>query len=470
MRIALINPAVSQEKAYGWWFRHFGSVLPPLGLASLAAVLEKNNFDVSIIDANLLGLSDAQVINKLKGCLPQLIGLTATTLSIENAENLAESIKFHFPEIPVAIGGPHVSGYGKKTLEDCPFFDYGIKGEGEIVFAHLAECLSCGKDVGPFLESLIYRKGESVVETQQAAPIKDIDTLPFSARHLLPPLAAYRPKITEFKKLPLAHIFTSRGCPFSCIFCQTPMGKKVRFHSSGYIVDEIESLVKKYGARELKINDDTFNLDQDRVVRIFEALMRRGIRIPWTCNFRVDTAKDRAFLKTIKDLGCWMIKPGLESGSQKVLNALKKGTNLEQIRQVCAWAKSAGLKIQASFIIGSPLDTKSTIQETIRFARTLPIDYPTFSFMTPFPGTELWRSADRYGVFQFEKFSDLALGSNPTFIPFGLTKQELLDFYKSAYASTYLNPKAFLRLFINIQHTSQLLRLGLAAGSFMRKQ
>ena len=469
MKISLINPCVNQELAYGKRFKRLGAVLPPLGLCYLAGVLKKERYMVDIVDVNLLNLSHEDILKKIKEELPNVIGLYATTLGIEIAEDLAKSIKDNFPQIYVVIGGPHISGYGKDILK-CEYFDFGIMGEGEYSFLNLMKHLESGGENFEGLKGLVYHRDGEIVQNEPVLPIQNLDEIPFPARGLLSPIKNYHPKIMLFKEQPLAHIFTSRGCPYRCIFCQTSFGKKVRFHSAEYVADEITMLVNDFGAREIKINDDTFSLKEDRVLNIFRILKKRGIIIPWSCNVRVDTIKDRSFLKAMKDSGCWLIRPGLESGNQKVLDTLKKGITLEQSRRVCHWAREVGLKIQASFIIGNPLDTEETILETIDFAKSLPIHYPSFSLMTPFPGTELWETVGEYGSFSYNKFSDLALSHNPTFIPKGLDKEKLIYLYKKAYRDTYLNPNMILRQLKGIDSFVEVKRLWSAAFSFLSGQ
>jgi radical SAM superfamily enzyme YgiQ (UPF0313 family) len=233
------------------------------------------------------------------------------------------------------------------------------------------------------------------------------------------------------------------------------------------VADEITLLVKNFGAKEIKINDDTFNLIEERVLNIFDILDRRGIKIFWSCNLRVDTVKNKSFLKAIKERGCWLVGLGLESGNQKILDTLKKGITIEEAKQVCAWAFEAGLKVQASFIIGNPLDTEETIMETIDFARSLPLNYPSFALMTPFPGTELWQTANEFGTFSYEKFSDLRVSHNPKFIPSGLSAKKMSYLYNKAYRDAYLNPRMIFRQLTNIGSFSEALRLCSAAFSFL---
>jgi radical SAM superfamily enzyme YgiQ (UPF0313 family) len=466
MKILLINPRIDPVMAYGKRFARLGAVMPPLGLCYLAGMLRNEHYQVKILDANLLGLSHEQVLKNIKEDAPDIIGLYATTLGIDTAEALTKKIKECFPEIAVVIGGPHISGYGKDTL-GCRYFDFGIIGEGEKSFLELIRYLEKRDRDFRVLKGLVYRKDDEILQNDPAEPILDLDTLPFPARDLLPDLKRYHPKKMFYKRLPLVHIFTSRGCPFQCTFCQTPFGKKVRFHSARYVADEIALLVRRFGAQEIKINDDTFNLIEERVLEIFDILGKKGIIIPWSCNLRVDTVKNKSFFKAIKERGCWLVGFGLESGNQKILDVLKKGTTIGQARQVCQWAREAGLKVQASFIIGNPLDTEETIKETINLSRSLPLHYPSFAFMTPFPGTELWQTAHEFGAFSYERFSDLRVSQGPTFIPKGLTAQKMCYMYKRAYRDAYLNPRMVVRQLKSIDSFSEVLRLCSAASSFL---
>lgn len=466
MEILLINPRIDLTLAYGKKFAKLGALLPPLGLCYLAGAVRKAGHKVAILDANLLGLSLDKIMEEIKRYAPKVVGLYATTLGINAAEIVAGGVKENFPQIKTIIGGPHISGYGQKALE-CQSFDYGIIGEGEKSFVDFVNAVENNSNSLGALNGLVWRDKGMVVKNGISAPIENLDALPFPARDLLPDIRQYHPKKMFYRKLPFVHIFTSRGCPFQCVFCQTPFGKKVRFHSAQYVADEITHLVKTIGVREVKINDDTFNLIEPRVLEIFDILAKRGISVAWSCNLRADTVKSKQFLKAIKERGCWMVGLGLESGNQKVLDELKKDITLAQSRQVCEWAREAGLRVQASFIIGNPTDTEQTILETIEYAKSLPIDYPSFAYMTPFPGTEIWQRASEYGTFSYEKFSDLRVSHSPRFIPYGLTEGRMKELYRKAYRDVYLNPRMVLRHASKVSSFSEASRLCSAAFTLL---
>lgn len=441
MKILLINPLINNNLVYGR-FQRSGGYLPPLGLAYIAAYLAQFGHRVHILDANALLLDESGILKNIQHGGPDLIGITATTLSYYSARDLANAIKKYHPLIPIVLGGPHVSGMVPDILSE-DVFDFAVFGEGEVTMHHLVQTLADKGDLND-VAGLAFRSGNDVVINSPRKPINDLDTLPIPARQLLPDLKIYKPKAVSYKRLPTTHIFTSRGCPFNCIFCNTSFGKRVRFHSPEYVVSEIEYLVKHYNIREVIINDDTFIIDRERVYQIFELLKKKGLEISWSCNVRADLV-DRALLKDMKSAGCWAVALGIESGSQHILDLLKKGTSLEQGIQACRYANEAGLSVRPSFIIGNPGETPETIEKTIRLAMSLPVHFPSFSLMTPFPGTEIWKRADEFGTFDHQDFSRLSLSSRASFVPRGLTSKFLEDKVKEAYRRVYLRPGMVIR-------------------------
>ena len=219
------------------------------------------------------------------------------------------------------------------------------------------------------------------------------------------------------------------------------------------------------------INDDTFTVNKDRVYKICELIRKQNLDIIWTCNIRVNTV-DKPLLKAMKGAGCWLIMPGLESGSQKILDALKKGTTLEQARNAIAWAHEVGLMTMPSFIIGNPLDTEDTIEETIRFAKSLKTYYPKFTIMIPYPGTPLWNIAEKYGRIDrngdFSKF--ILASSEPPFVPHGLTKDVLIQKQREAFRRLYWDPAMIWRHLTSINSLEDIKRLWKGVATILSLQ
>ena len=247
------------------------------------------------------------------------------------------------------------------------------------------------------IKGILYKENGEIKITAPRGYIQDLDALPFPARHLYPPLSEYRPVPASFIKLPLGHIMTSRGCPYQCIFCDRKIfGNSFRARSPKNVVDELEELINVHGAKEIKFFDDTFTLDKKRVLEIFKEMKRRNLKFPWSCLTRVNHV-DAELLKEMKTAGCWQISYGLESGDQRMLNIMKKGTTVEQNRNAVIWAKKTGLNVRAFFVLGMPGETPESLKKTVEFAKSLPIDIVTFYSVTLYPGNELYEMAKKEG-------------------------------------------------------------------------
>jgi radical SAM superfamily enzyme YgiQ (UPF0313 family) len=403
----------------------------------VAAVLEREGHDVDILDANALGIANKAASRLVGRMRPDLVGITATTPSYYIALDLATECKKTMPEVPIILGGPHVIEQARDILaEAC--FDYAVFGEGERTMADLAKSLEDGQDLSG-VTGLAYKQDGTRHVNSTRGYLPDLDSLPFPSRHLLPSLDVYRPKAVDYIRLPATQMLTSRGCPYRCVFCRTSFGKQVRFHSPDYVLAEIEHLVKDYGVREVKINDDTFIVNRQRVMDICEGLLRRKLDVVWSCNVRADLV-DKELLTLMRQSGCWEVAMGLESGSQTILDNLKKGTTVEQGEKACRLAYALGFSVRPSFIIGSPGETLQTIERTIAFAKSLPVHFPSFTLMTPFPGTELWERASEYGSFDGSDLSSLTVGGKASFVPHGLDAETMEKKAREAYRRVYLNP------------------------------
>lgn len=258
-------------------------------------------------------------------------------------------------------------------------------------------------------------------------------------------------------------MITSRGCPYQCIFCdRTVFGNRFRARSAESVVDEVEDLISVYGAREIKFFDDIPTMREDRMLEICDEMMDRGIRVPWSCTTRVDCVS-KALLRRMKEAGCWQIVFGLESGSQKILDIVKKGTTLEQNRQAVAWAKEAGMNVRAFFVLGMPGETLETIDQTVQFAIDLEVDVPTFYVLALYPGNELYKIAQQEGKVLHHDFAQYTSiidvhETRLSYVPEGMTEQELRNAIAAAYKKCYLRPKYILRQFLSIRGWEDVLR------------
>lgn len=455
MKILFINPPVTSKERYGQDIGDIGGHQAPLGLCCLAAFLEKHGFKVSLIDAEAEQLNHQQIIERINIVRPHVIGLTSTTVAFAKACDLAKDIKSQFFSTPLIIGGPHVSANPKKTLLN-EWFDYGVMQEGEMTTLEMLKTLARGGSMEK-IQGIVYRNGDEIRCNEPRPYINDLDSLPFPARHLLPDINRYRPPLGSYLETPVISMITSRGCPYECIFCDNNVfGRKTRYHSPAHVVAEVEEVIRRFGAREIAFLDDTFTADQNRIREILSLIQKRRIRIKWSCMTRADTlTKDLA--KEMRSAGCWQVSMGVESGNQDILDFTKKKITLAQIRAAAGWCAATGMYLKGFFMVGHPMDSVATINETIGFAKSLPLDDIVVSIATPVPGTQLAVLAPDYGMLQSDNWSDFSYWK-PVFIPQGLSESILYLKQLQFYAQFYLRGRVILRQVGKIQNASQLIK------------
>ena len=438
--VVLVSAPSSLSERYGL-LAPFGSTLPNLGLLSLAAVLRREDFSITIIDAAALGLTADDIVRRIKQRKPAVVGISCVTMTVDSAGRLAGHIKQSLPDTRVFIGGPHVSALPQQTLLDRPGFDYGVVGEGEIAFLNAVRSITTGG--GPEgMPGIVFRRDTTVTVGPRAGLIEKLDSLPFPAWDLLEGFPGrYHPSILKSRRLPSTHVVTSRGCPHQCIFCDTSVfGRTVRFHSAEYVLDLLQHLALRFGIRDVTFEDDQFLLDRPRVEKICEGIRRRLPSLTWSCNGRVNSITDPEFPRLLRASGCRQINFGIESGDQAVLDAVRKGITLSQVGRAVDMVHRAGIQSRGYFILGFPGDTPETVRRTIRFARRLPLDDISVFMLTPFPGSEIYRRMNQeHGLTgSFDKMNVLTVITAPR----RLNEQQLRSAYTAFLRAFYLRPRA----------------------------
>lgn len=446
-RITIITPPVSLEERYGR-LSGAGNTLPSIGILYLASCLRKEGYPVTVIEACSKSLSLTKTIECIISSGPKYVCISATTLTIHSAVQVAETIKAIDPKITTVIGGPHLTAVPEKTIERFSCLDIGVIGEGEETIVELIRSLE--EDTGlSSLPGIIYRRDNGLAKTSPRPFIKNLDEIPFPAWDLLDDFPkGYRPPPFRFKSLPAAYIVTSRGCPYQCIFCdRSVFGNKCRTHSAEYVLDLMEYLSKHFGIKEILLEDDTFVTFRKRLIEICEGILRKGLEIGWSCLGRAD-AVDLEILKLMKKAGCWHISYGIETGDPKVMDFIGKKISLEKIEQAVRWTKEAGLMAKGFFILGHPIDTPESIEKTIKFALKIPLDDISVAMLTPFPGSRVYEIASQYGEFDedWQKMNLLDI----VFVPKGLTKAELKSYSRQMIRSFYLRPHQILNYSMRI--------------------
>jgi len=419
LKIVLINPpdisVVRQSSSMQGII--FGA---PLGIAYIAAVLEQVDFDVEIIDCP--GESQERVFGWDEICKafqrssPDLVGITTTTPTLMSAIELAKKSKEFFPKVPVVLGGHGTFALEKEILSRVKEVDFVVCREGEETAVELATSYEKGSSLSS-VRGICFRRGNMIIETPQRDFIQNLDSIPFPARHLLPMKSYIQP--LRYERRRGTTIVTSRGCPFSCVFCASSAfwGHKFRARSAENVVEEIKHLHEVYGVHGLNgfyCGDDNFTADKDRVLKICKLMIEQGLDdLRWSCQARVDCADVELFEKMYK-AGCRELEFGVESGSDEILRIIRKGITLDMVKRAVRMAKEADLRAHGNFIIGLPRDTPKTIKQTIDFSEHGGFDTTSFAPTLVYPSTELSKHKNvDWLTFLLEE--ELA---NPSWLPF----------------------------------------------------
>jgi radical SAM superfamily enzyme YgiQ (UPF0313 family) len=440
MKVCLISPPYnSAVKSV------VGISSPPLGLAYLASVLRKDH-DVRIIDSNILEYSIEDLRRKLKSFNPDIVGITSVTPSIPQAYDVAKIAKEVKEDSIVVVGGPHVTFLPEQTLRECKDVDVIVKGEGEKITGELATAIENGEPLEN-VRGIAFRKEDKVVNNEPMPFIRNIDEIPFPSRDLLP-VEKYQVNGTRYTAM-----ITSRGCPFRCSFCSSSrlFGGCWRGRSPENVLDEMRVIYEDYDTKNIEFVDDTFTLNQKRAEQICDGIIKEGWDVSWGASSRVDTIT-RKLAEKMKKAGCWILFLGIESGCQRILDAMWKGITVEQIKRAVKMIKNAGIQVLGSFIIGFPEDTMESIKQTIDFAKSLNLDYAEFSILTPYPGSPIFNFALENDLLLTEDWSKYT-AIEPVMKIKDLTEKQLKSFLQKAYISLYLRPKTVWSWIKNRQFT-----------------
>src|SRR3989344_9403381 len=392
MKILLINPSLLQASTgqYEEELEKERGVYPPLGLAYIAAVLERADHSVKIIDCDVEENYEEKILSLTQEWQPQLVGFYAMTWSFKLAKNLADKIKAIDPKIITVLGGPNATSMPILSLK-LGNFDFAVISEGELTIIELTDKLEGKNNLDlDQIQGLAFKKDSEIIITPPRPLIENLDSLPFPARHLLP-MEKYFDVFSREKHF--ATIIATRGCPFNCVFCdrKNRMGRTWRMRSPENIEQEIKEVIDQYGIREFMFFDDNFIIDKEWAYEVCERLKK--LNIIWECRERVDMV-DEPILRAMKSAGCYRIRFGFESGDNRILNVLKKGITVEQSLKCAQICKNIGMEIYGYFMIGAPEETPQTIERTINLALKIEPSFAIFSKTILIPGSELFE----YGV------------------------------------------------------------------------
>lgn len=411
MRVLLIMPPMTVHR------QSIKRCLIPMGLASIAAVLEQaDGCEVSILDAMVsdyaqeayegeymtYGLSDKQISERINQSHPDAVGISCIMSSqLPNVLRVARLSKQAFPKVPVVVGGLHPSFFPQDALKSQDV-DFVVLGEGEYRFKNLLDCLH--RKTTPSMDGIAFRNDDgSMVVRQPQEKIKELDALPFPARHLLPMEDYIKVNISLSpypKKKRVAEVLTSRGCPNRCIFCASSnfWGHEFRPRSAENVLNEIRSLKSTYAIEEIEFSDDNLTFDRERMQKLCEGLI--PLKLKWCTpnGVSIDTL-DEELLKLMKRSGCYQLTFSLESASERVLKKIMhKHVNLERVPGLVQRAHRLGISTHGTFVMGFPEESLDEISANFKLAYSLMFDSVSFFVVAPLPGSELYAQCREKGL------------------------------------------------------------------------
>lgn len=414
-RIMLIEPPVTVTSRAPAGQR--SPVVPPLGIASVGAVLENAGFEVLLLDAFVegfrspseipdgrvrYGLADDEIAERMAAFDPEIVGVSCiVTNRYRDAHAVCSLAKQAAPGCLTVMGGAHATTMPELVMAD-PAVDIAVLGEGDLTLLRIIERLDAHQSLAG-VDGVAYRDGDSLVVQEKTEYIQDLDSLPWPARHLLPMELYWQigQPHGDLLRTPFATVMTSRGCPARCIFCSSLKlwGSRYRPRSAINVLNELQHLIDTYGIREVHFEDDNLTASRSRAKEIFQGMIDRDFDLSWsTPNGLMVATLDEEIVDVMAASGCYAVSLAIESGCQRVLDeVIRKPLELERVASTVSILRSRGIHTKGFFMLGLPGETREEIAETVAFAKEAGFDWSAFHIATPLPGTEMYRICEERG-------------------------------------------------------------------------
>jgi radical SAM superfamily enzyme YgiQ (UPF0313 family) len=452
MKVLLLNPPFTD---YGGLEGHGGKTLP-LNLAYLASYLrsKRPDIEIKVLDCEALGLHYQDIEVKIRDINPDIVGITTPTPAFTQVLEICRIIKSISLKIIVVVGGPHPTALPHDTTAE-PNIDISVVFEGEVTFAEVVEAIDKKMPLDKIQGIVFKDKQKNIIHTALRPLIQDLDSLPFPARDLFPIERYFSPPTKRISDKKSGNMITSRGCCYQCTYCMASFmwQRKVRLRSIKNVVDEIEECLNKFDIGEFNFHDELFTISKGRTIEFCREVLKRNLDIAWVCMVRVDYV-DKETLDWMKRAGCKKIMFGFESGSQMILDLMKKRVALEKAEEAVRLVKRAGIQTAGNFMLGNIGETEETMRQSIDLAKKLNTDTMAFFVASPYPGTEFYQIAKENGYFRKDfEWKDFTLVSNnlpPLNLP-GLPAEDILKWQKKAYREYYLRPRYILQKIISLR-------------------
>ena len=435
MNVLLVQPI--KEK------RHTLNLMPPLGLGYVAEAIRQRH-KVTILDCVKEEFSLNDFLSYLKDNKPDVIGFTVFSCDLENVRKSISLIKETFPDMLTVVGGPHPSCDPEGTFGYLDKLDFAFAGEAEIGFPVFLDALEAKREniLFPQIPGLVYRHNGRINRNKSVLS-ENLDSLGFPSWDLIRP-DTYRgvPNGVFTKQNPFAPIIATRGCPYLCTFCAAHniVGRKIRSRSIDNVIKEIELLHDAYGIREIHIEDDNFTFNIAYAKEFCRRIIAMKLGITFSCPnwIRLDRV-DKELLMLMKKAGFYNIYVGVESGSEKILKHMKKSLSLQEISDKVDLIKECGLEASAYFILGYPEETLDDINKTIKYAKSLNLDWAQFATFIPLPGSEISASGGIKDCLKNSSYGDY-FNTEVPYAPAGISREQLKKLQRQAFLSFYLRP------------------------------
>ncbi|MBU1598729.1 B12-binding domain-containing radical SAM protein [bacterium] len=453
---------VARDLIYGCWCkgkRIAGIQFPPVSQLLVATVLKEAGHTITMLDATSLQM-DILSIKKVAKGQDVCIMLTSTMTINEDAEVLV-SLKEANPRLITIVYGSHPTFMPQWTVAK-EGIDIAVHREPEFLIRDLLSLMEKGREKEA--KGITFMENGKPVSNPDYPFIENLDELPIPDRSLLDPNIHYFNPVV--KRMPFTTAFTARGCPGKCTYCSSPSfyGRKIRFREAKAVLAELE-IIRLQGYREVFFRDEMFTVNKKRTINICEGMLKKGINLTWICSARIGSV-DVETMMLMKKAGCHMVRFGVESGNQQILDNIQKGITLGQTRQTFEWMHKIGIDTHAHCMVGMPGETMETIEQTIKFIKEIDPTIATFGICTPYPGTHLFSEVTKAHP-ELKDGSSLDLSTlhtesfyNEVFT--GLSQEELNKAIRKAYRAFYIRPGYLLKWLRRIKSLDELKRVILA--------
>lgn len=453
LRVYLINPPSPGEvkmiregrcmQRSGVWT----AVWPPYSLCMAAAILEKKGIKVKLNDCVVEEIDFEQLKENIIDFKPHVVVINTSTPCIESDLKVAEIAKEVSEDILTVAIGIHVSELSEESFKMQPHLDVIFRNEIEGTVDEFFNFRSGIEDI----KGISYKVEGKIHNNSKRDFIKDLDSLPFPAWHHLD----FSKYTVPFFGRPFLLLATARGCPHQCTFCMAKpyYGEALRYRSPKNVVDEMEYVMNKHEINDFLMWTEGFTMNNKYSMDICKEILARELDVKWACNSRVDSINDE-LLSYMKKAGCWMIGYGVESGNQQVLDNVKKGIKVEDIRNAAKLTKKYGIEATAHCMVGFPGDTKKTVKETVDLVKELDFDFVQFYCAVPMPWTEMYKEAEKKGHIVSRNW-ELYEQNFSVMKTDHLEPKEVMKLREKAYKSFYFRPKMVFRTLMRIRSFRQ---------------